>query len=126
MEDVIADIHSPHSAVLGSLMDSHPPMQNTVYWCRKESSVHAWTALAKLKYASSYFFGFAISDHVVWCTCVSHKCKRTVLTSLYNVVRTVRLLHVLRGFGLVTRTGWEGGGAMGKGIQGLEAPTGTL
>ena len=97
MEDVIADIHFTHSAVPGSLLDSHPPIQSTMYWCRNEPGTYLWTALGKLKHASSYLFGFAISDHVVWYPHVSHK--HTILTSLY--------IHVLRGLGLLTVTGWR-------------------
>ena len=67
MEHVVDDIHFPLLVVPGSLGDSHPPMQSTVYRCRKEPGTHVWTVFGKLKlkYAFSYLSGFAIADRVV-------------------------------------------------------------
>ena len=65
MEYVIVDVHFLHLAGLGSLGDSHPLTQGTMYLCRKECSTHVWTAFSKLKHASSYLSAFAYANHVV-------------------------------------------------------------
>ena len=97
-------VYSSHSAVQGSLVDSLPPIQSTMYWCRCDPAPMCGLCLASFKHASSYLSGFAISDHVVWCPHVSHK--HTILTSMY--------IHLLRGLGLLTGMG-RGGGTRGRG-----------